>query len=99
SFNLHPESDGLFLDRNLRQALASCFDKPATATAATDGQGVAIYTEIPPISWAYPSDGLETYPLDRAKARKLIEASGWKAGPDGIYAKGGRRLATVVAVR
>ncbi len=98
-FNLHPESDGLFLDRNLRQAVASCFDRPATAARATDGQGQAIYTEIPPISWAYPSDGLATYPLDRAKARALIEASGWKAGSDGIYAKAGRRLATVVAVR
>ena len=27
-FNLHPESGGLFLDRNLRQAVAYCFDKP-----------------------------------------------------------------------
>jgi ABC-type transport system substrate-binding protein len=98
-FNLHPETNGLFLDRNLRQAVASCFDRPATATAATDGQGVAIYTEIPPISWAYPSGGLETYPLDTARARQLIEASGWKEGADGIYAKAGRRLATVVAVR
>ncbi len=98
-FNLHPETNGLFLDRNLRQAVASCFDRPATATAATEGQGVAIYTEIPPISWAYPSGGLETYPLDTARARQLIEASGWKEGADGIYAKAGRRLATVVAVR
>lgn len=98
-FNLHTESDVLFLDRNLRQAVASCFDKPATAAAATDGQGVAIDTEIPPISWAYPADGLETYPLDRARARGLIEASGWTKGSDGIYEKAGRRLATVVAVR
>jgi ABC-type transport system substrate-binding protein len=98
-FNLHPETAGLFLDRNLRQAVASCIDRPSTAAAATDGQGVAIYTEIPPISWAYPSDGLETYPLDRDRARELIEASGWTAGSDGIYRKGGRRLATVVAVR
>jgi ABC-type transport system substrate-binding protein len=98
-FNLHPESGTLFADRNLRQALASCFDKPSTARTATDGAGEAIYSEIPPESWAYPSSGLDIYPVDRAKAKALIEASGWKLGADGIYAKAGRRLSTIVAVR
>ena len=98
-FNLHPGSDALFLDRNLRQAVSYCFDKVATATTATDGHGAAIYSEIPPVSWAYPSAGLNTYPPDQAMARRLIEASGWSLGADGIYAKDGRRLSTVVAVR
>jgi ABC-type transport system substrate-binding protein len=98
-FNLHPGSGALFADRNLRQAVASCFDKPATARTATDGAGEAIYSEIPPESWAYPAAGLDIYPVDRAKAKALIEASGWKLGADGIYVKAGRRLSTVVAVR
>lgn len=98
-FNLHPESNGLFLDKNLRQAVSYCFDKPSTAATATDGHGAAIFSEIPPVSWAYPPEGLNTYPLDRARARQLIEASGWTLGVDGIYEKAGRRLATVVAVR
>jgi ABC-type transport system substrate-binding protein len=98
-FNLHPESGGLFLDRNLRQAVAYCFDKPETAATATEGRGTAIYSEIPRMSWAYPTEGLNEYPPDPERARELIEASGWKAGDDGIYAKAGRRLATVVAVR
>lgn len=98
-FNLHPGSGGLFLDRNLRQAVAYCFDKPSTATAATDGRGTAIYSEIPRMSWAYPTNGLNEYPADPVRARELIEASGWKPGDDGFYVKAGRRLATVVAVR
>lgn len=98
-FNLHPESQSLFLDKNLRQAVSYCFDKPTAAAAATDGQGAAIYSEIPPMSWAYPSAGLKTYPVDQARARALIEASGWTTGEDGIYVKDGQRLATVVAVR
>jgi ABC-type transport system substrate-binding protein len=98
-FNLHPESGGLFLDRNLRQALAYCFDKPETATRATDGRGTAIYSEIPRMSWAYPATGLNEYGPDPERARELIESSGWKPGDDGIYEKAGRRLATVVAVR
>ncbi len=98
-FNLHPESGGLFLERNLRQALSYCFDKQAAATTATDGGGTAIFSEIPTMSWAYPTEGLNEYPTDPARAKELIEASGWALGDDGIYAKAGRRLATVVAVR
>ena len=37
--------------------------------------------------------------MDPARAKELIEASGWKLGDDRIYAKGARRLSTVVAVR
>ncbi len=98
-FNLHPGSEALFTDRNLRQAVSYCFDKPETARTATEGGGEAIYSEIPPESWAYPTAGLDEYPRDPVRAKALIEASGWKLGPDGIYAKAGRRLSTVVAVR
>lgn len=98
-FNLHPESGALFLDRNLRQSVSYCFDKPTTARTATDGGGAAIYSEIPPESWAYPPAGLNEYPTDPARARTLIETSGWTLGADGIYAKDGRRLSTTVAVR
>jgi len=89
----------LFADKNLRQAVSYCFDKEATAQAATNGQGVAIYSEIPPASWAYPTSGLNTYPLDQAKSKELIESAGWTLGSDGIYEKDGQKLSTVVAVR
>ena len=98
-FNLHPELGTLFEDRNLRQAVAYCFDKPATAQGATDGGGAAIFSEIPPASWAYPTEGLNEYPADPARAKALIESSGWALGEDGVYAKDDRRLSTVVAVR
>ena len=98
-FNQHPDANALFADQNLRQAVSYCFDKEATADAATNGQGVAIYSEIPPASWAYPTQGLNTYPMDQAKSKELIEASGWTLGADGIYEKAGQKLSTVVAVR
>lgn len=96
-FNLRPGS--LFADKNLRQAVAYCFNKEETAAAATDGQGVAIYSEIPPASWAYPATGLNNYPMDQAKSKALIESSGWTLGTDGVYEKDGQKLSTVVAVR
>jgi ABC-type transport system substrate-binding protein len=89
----------LFSDKNLRQALSYCMDKEATVAAATNGSGVAIYSEIPPASWAFPTQGLNTYPMDAAKAKELIESSGWTLGADGIYEKAGTKLSTVVAVR
>ncbi|MGK2851823.1 MAG: ABC transporter substrate-binding protein [Candidatus Limnocylindrales bacterium] len=98
-FNLHEDAKSIFLDKNIRQAVSYCFDKEATADAATDGQGVAIYSEIPPASWAYPATGLNTYPMDQAKSKELIEASGWTLGTDGIYEKDGQKLSTIVAVR
>ena len=98
-FNLHPESGALFVDARLRQAVSYCFDKPGTARQATEGGGAAIYSEIPPSSWAYPPTGLNLYPPDPARSTQLIEAAGWTLGADGIYAKDGRRLSTVVAVR
>ena len=60
---------------------------------------MAIYSEIPPASWAYPTTGLNTYPMDQAKSKSLIESSGWTLGTDGIYAKDGKKLSTTVAVR
>lgn len=96
-FNLREGS--LFADKNLRQAVAYCFNKEETAAAATAGQGVAIFSEIPPASWAYPATGLNTYPMDQAKSKELIEASGWTLGTDGVYEKDGQKLSTVVAVR
>ena len=99
TFNLHPDADGLFVDRDLRQALALCFDHDAAVAAAVGDDGVAIDTEIPSMSWAHPSTGLADYPLDRERATALIEGSGWELGSDGIYEKDGRRLSTVVPVR
>ena len=84
----------LFADKNLRQALSYCMDKEATVAAATSGAGVAIYSEIPPASWAFPTQGLNTYPMDQAKSKELIESSGWTLGSDGIYEKAGQKLST-----
>jgi ABC-type transport system substrate-binding protein len=98
-FNLHPDTGSPWLDPKVRQATNYCFDKIATTEAATEGQGVAIYSEIPPASWAFPSEGLETYPFDVAKGQALLEEAGWTLGADGIREKDGVKLSTVTPVR
>lgn len=88
----------LFADGNLREAVELCVDKEETVAAATGGTGAPIYSPITPTMWAYQSD-LERPERDVAAARERIEESGWTMGDDGIYQKGGQRLATISHVR
>ncbi len=96
AFNLR--SDRVYTDINLRKAFSMCIDHDATVQAATDGNGVPVYANTPPASWAFNPD-VPKYTLDVAGAKALIESSGWKLGSDGIYAKGGKRLSTDLFVR
>jgi ABC-type transport system substrate-binding protein len=95
-FNVRPGR--LFSDVNLRKALQLCIDLPRDVDAATSGTGTPAYGPIAASSWAYDPT-LPKPARDVTAARALIEASGWKLGADGIYAKDGVRLATDVMVR
>jgi len=96
AFNLRPGH--LYSDQNLRTAFTMCIDHDATVQQATDGQGIPVYANTPPASWAFNPD-VPKYTLDTAKAKELIESSGWKMGSDGIYAKDGVRLSSQLYVR
>jgi ABC-type transport system substrate-binding protein len=88
----------LFSDVRLRQALELCIDKKSIAAAATDGRGVPAYSDVAPGLWA-SDDQIPKPARDVPAATALIEAAGWGRGSDGIYAKGGKRLAATIYVR
>jgi ABC-type transport system substrate-binding protein len=96
AFNLRPGH--IYSDFNLRQAFSMCIDHDATVAKATDNQGIPVYANIPPASWAFDPNAPK-YTLDVAGAKALIEKSGWTMGSDGIYAKAGKRLSTTLYVR
>ena len=74
SLYFNQREGSLFADKNLRQAVSYCFDKEATvARRHRAARAWPIYSEIPPASWAFPTQGLNTYPMDQAKAKELIE--------------------------
>ena len=88
----------LFADKAVRQALAYCIPKTDLVTTATDGQGVPIYADIPPASWAYNPD-VETYEQDIELGNQMLDEAGWTMGADGVREKDGETLATNVLVR
>ncbi len=88
----------LLSDLALRRALQLCIDLPRDVEAATGGSATPIYGPVLPGSWA-DDPGLATPPRDTAAAKRLIESSGWTLGTDGVYEKGGVRLAAEIVTR
>jgi ABC-type transport system substrate-binding protein len=88
----------IYADKPLREAFSMCIDHSKTIEAATKGNGVPVYANTPPFSWAY-NPNVPKYTLDVAGAKAKIEGAGWKLGSDGIYAKGGKRLSSILYVR
>jgi ABC-type transport system substrate-binding protein len=88
----------LFSDVGLRRALQLCIDLPRDVDAATGGTGIPIYSSVMPGTWADDPD-LPKPDRDVAAGRRLIEASGWTLGADGVYAKDKVRLAARIIVR
>ncbi|HVR45075.1 MAG TPA: peptide ABC transporter substrate-binding protein [Candidatus Binatia bacterium] len=88
-FNLrHP----VVSDRNVRVALAYATDRDEIINKILHGSAIPAETDqSPQQSWAY-TDDITHHSYDPAKARALLNADGWKVGPDGIRVKDGQRL-------
>jgi len=88
----------IYSDKALREAFSMCIDQDKTVEVATGGNGVPVRANTPPFSWAYNPD-VKPYVLDVPGAKAKIEASGWALGSDGVYAKDGQRLSSILYVR
>lgn len=83
--------DPILADVVVRRAIESAINRPQIVADATDGVYQLSDTDQSVFSWAndhHPA----FYPYDPAKAAALLDQDGWKAGPDGIRVKNGRRL-------
>jgi peptide/nickel transport system substrate-binding protein len=83
----------LFQDKRVRQALYCGMDKKPIVGKIFLGLVPEAETYVPPQSWAYNPKLKGQHRYDPEKAKALLEAAGWKAGPDGIRVKDGKRLA------
>lgn len=88
-FNLkHP----IVSDRNVRVALAYATNRAEIINKILHGSGIPGETDQhPQLSWAYTTD-VTHYDYDPQKARAVLDADGWKVGPDGVRVKDGQRL-------
>jgi peptide/nickel transport system substrate-binding protein len=88
-FNLrHP----IVSDVQVRRALAYATNRQEIIDKVQHGSAIPGNTDQQPhYSWAY-TDDVAHYAYDPEKAKALLEADGWKAGPGGIRVKDGQRL-------
>lgn len=80
-------------DPAVRRALNAAVDRAAMVTGVLGGAGEPAYGPVPPSSrFAEPSIvGAPT--ADVAAATALLDAAGWRPGPDGVRVSDGRRAA------
>ncbi len=82
-----------FADEKLRRALAMALDRKLLDAKVAHGLGDLTETALSSkISWGWTNDTAH-YDYDFQQAQALLDADGWKLGPDGIRAKNGQRLA------
>ncbi len=78
-------------DVRVRQAIAKAIDRRRLIQVVTHGLGTPAYGDLPLFMYdGHPPSGWDE--RDPAQARALLDAAGWKAGPDGLRGKGVNQL-------
>ncbi len=78
-----------FDDRRVRQAVALSIDRRRLVQAAVAGYATPAGSVIPP---GLPMSGDQPPPYDSSRADALLDAAGWRRGPDGLRVRDGQRL-------
>jgi len=86
-----------FDDVRVRQAFVVAVDRERLARTAYHGLATPADDLVPPQSPFYRSDPHVVRAGDPKRAAALLDAAGWKLGPDGIRRKAGVSLATALA--
>jgi len=81
----------LFQDLKVRKALAQAVNVPQMIKYIIYGRGVQSTGIFTPQMWFF-DPSVKALPYDPAAARRLLDEAGWKAGPDGIRVKDGKRF-------
>jgi peptide/nickel transport system substrate-binding protein len=80
-------------DKRVRQALLYSLNRKDFIKIQY-GEGIAEVGMAPisPVSWAFPTEGLNAYDFDMDKAGKLMDEAGWKMGSDGFRYKDNQKF-------
>jgi peptide/nickel transport system substrate-binding protein len=85
-------------DLAIRQAIAYGIDKKVVVDSVWQGNAEVNQTMIPPGILGSEASRIIGTNRDVAKAKKLLDDAGWKAGTDGIREKNGRKLSLTMVV-
>jgi peptide/nickel transport system substrate-binding protein len=77
-------------DVRIRRAISLAIDRRELVDKLQRGYATPATADIPRFMWAY--DPTLRAPFDPAASAALLDAAGWKRGPDGIRVRDGRRL-------
>src|SRR5262249_6652293 len=81
-----------FNDVKVRQALAFALDRDGVTQALLNGKVQTLQSMLGANQFGYvPAFSKYTYDPDKAKS--ILQGDGWKLGSDGVFAKGGQKLA------
>jgi peptide/nickel transport system substrate-binding protein len=75
--------DPVLAHREVRQALAYATDRATIIRYLLRGQARAASSLLPPNHWAYEPN-VKQYDFDPARAEQLLDAAGYRRGPDGV---------------
>ncbi|MBV8170630.1 MAG: peptide ABC transporter substrate-binding protein [Candidatus Eremiobacteraeota bacterium] len=78
-------------DVRVRQALAYAIDRQELIAKVSHGINVIGDTDQPAFFWAYDPNAPK-YRYDPKRAGELLDAAGWRMGPDGVRMKDGKPL-------
>jgi peptide/nickel transport system substrate-binding protein len=80
----------MFSDLRTRQAFSLAIDRAGIATALLRSPESAATQLFPPALEGWHDPALRPLRRDLAEARRLLDETGWRPGPDGIRAREGR---------
>ena len=84
-------------DLQMREALSYAIDKKKVMDATQYGAATEATEDISNFSWAY-NPNVTRFDYNPPKAMQMLDAMGWKPGPDGIRSKNGQRLTLLFAI-
>ena len=87
----------LFSDLRVREAMAHAVNTPEMIRYAFYGHGVPSTGNFTPRMWFFNHD-IKQLSYDPEQAKELLDAAGWKTGPDGIRCRNGKRFSFTLLI-
>lgn len=87
-----PAGEDLFVESEVRQAIAYCIDRETLVSRLQNGAGEVAQTYVPSAHPYFAGQQLSRYDFNPERGQDLLTAAGWALGADGLRARNGISL-------